>query len=164
MSTSFNGPPDKPRNPLESLLVGTYILGAILAAGVVTGILWFALSALFSFIGVWLVVGLPLTILLVVLSGYTFRHIDHSDPYDARKTLKRVSNNSKVYGYRIRRRIRQLRERVSSKIARSDDTNSSGDSTSSVRRARDAVSSVDIPHPLGRDSDTSDEHSDSTDE
>jgi hypothetical protein len=163
MSTSFNGPPDKPRNPLESLLVGTYILAAILTAGVVTGILWFALSALFSFIGVWLVVGLPLTILLVVLSGYTFRHIDHSDPYDARKTMNRVSNSGKAYGYLIRHRIRKFRERISSRIARSDSIDSNEDSTSRVERARDAVSSVDIPHPLG-DGNTSNEQSDSTDE
>jgi len=88
VQTSFDGPPDKPRNPLESLVVGAYLVGGVMLGGVVTGLIWFGLAQLYNFIGYWLLTGLPLTVLCALLIGYGWRHIDPEDPFSGYKTYR----------------------------------------------------------------------------
>jgi len=88
VSTSFEGPPDKPRNPIESILVGGYVFAGVLVAAVVTGIIWFLISMLYGFIGFWLLLGLPLTLGAATAVGYLWRHIDPQDPFSLRKVYR----------------------------------------------------------------------------
>ena len=92
VSTSFEGPPDKPRNPIESILVGGYVFAGVLVAAVVTGIIWFLISMLYGFIGFWLLLGLPLTLGAATTVGYLWRHIDPQDPFSLRKVYRGFSS------------------------------------------------------------------------
>ena len=88
--TSWEGPPDKPRTLFESMYVGAIILGVVTLGAIVSGVALFLLELLFGFIGLWLVVGLPLVVLLTAASGYTWRHIDPEDPFTYRRTYRDV--------------------------------------------------------------------------